>query len=142
MAQGYTSVNLIQLGNFTLSSGTKSGWKLVADQFIRDNLDGLVELTRYLVGPFGWVEGVPKGGCLLANSLKPFIIPSSENRLIVEDVLTTGSSMERFREHTISHYGASYYMYRGITVFARGPCPSWVQAVFQMPKALWLGEHQ
>ena len=47
--------------------------------------------------------------------------------LIVEDVVTTGGSMERIRADRLAV---------GVCVFARGPCPWWVTPLFQMPASL------
>jgi len=105
---------LVQIGNFTLNSGKQSEFKpsaislnsdclpefkLIADGFIRDNLDGLVYLIRKATGPFGAVHGIPRGGCMLAEALAKHIAPELPGTLLIcDDVLTTGGSMKRARE--------------------------------------------
>jgi hypothetical protein len=63
--------------------------------------------------------------------------------LIVDDVLTTGGSMERLREErrkllppgTMVEPGNWIV---GAVVFSRGQCPLWVSALFRMPECFWL----
>ena len=126
---------LIQLGKFILNSGRESDYKLIADDFIADNLDSLAMLIRRVVGPFGAVQGIPRGGLLIAEALgKLASVELPNTLLIVDDVLTTGGSMRRSRE-----YAASKYEYIvGAVVFARGPCPTWITPLFQLPDRLWL----
>ena len=128
---------LIEIGHFVLNSGKESEFKLIADEFIRDNLDGLVYLIRHAVGPYGAVYGVPRGGCLLANTLEQH---SSRELLstilVVDDVLTTGGSMKRAREYNA---GRCEFII-GAVVFARGPCPAWITPLFQLPSSLFLKE--
>ena len=55
--------------------------------------------------------------------------------LIVDDVLTTGNSMNKLL------HSLPYEHERGIVgavVFARGPCPTWIKPLFQMPPELWI----
>lgn len=135
-------MNLFQSGDFTLSSGKKSAWKLECDSLTDADIVTLAAMIRQLVGPFGSVEGVPRGGLRLAHALCEFAKPTaSGSHLIVDDVLTTGASMERALDRRkggslgVTLGGVPYV---GAVVFARGPCPSWVKALFQMPKELWV----
>ena len=126
---------LIHLGHFTLNSLLETDWKLICDQFIRDNIDGLVHLIRRLVGPFSAVYGVPRGGLVLEEALMPHVSRGlSSTVLLLDDVLTTSGSMQRAREKL----AGSYQHIIGAVVFARGPLPSWIEAIFPMPSALWL----
>ena len=127
--------SLIQLGKFTLNSGKESDFKLVADEFINDNLDGLVQLVRRMVGPYGDVYGVPRGGCVIAEELKKYNASVLTNTvLIVDNVLTTGGSMKQARELM----SGKYEFIVGAVLFARGPCPPWIAPLFQMPDRLFL----
>jgi len=44
--------------------------------------------------------------------------------LIVDDVLTTGTSMIEMQKQ--------YPNAIGVVMFARGPCPSWVSSIFSL----------
>lgn len=131
--------NLIQLGKFELNSGLESDFKLVCDRFIEENLDGVVALLKKIAGPFGGVYGVPRGGSRLEEALLPHLARSvSRTCLIVDDVLTTGGSMRRAREKI----AGSWDIILGTVVFARGPCPTWVKPIFQLPPDLWIRSKQ
>ena len=125
---------LIQTGEFTLNSGLKSGFKIVADEFVRDNLAALTTLIRQMAGAYGSVYGVPRGGLALEESLLAHADPASSTVLIVDDVLTTGGSMRRAREKL----AGTHRHVVGAVVFARGPCPHWVHPLFAMGQAFWL----
>lgn len=136
--------NLIQLGDFPLHSGNHSWFKLVADKFIEENVKGLVELILALTGPFSSVEGVPTGGLVLAAGLNKYSTNDKEHpHLIVDDVLTTGGSMEKAwlaayeRDGSPEFIRPGHYI-NGAVVFARGKCPPWIKAIFQLPPELWL----
>ncbi len=122
-------MNLFQLGDFTLNSGAKSKWKIDCDAFNLTDWNALAEMIASIVGPFSSVEGIPRGGLLLAECLESRTVRSGIH-LIVDDVLTTGGSMERIRKFHPTAIGA--------VVFARGPCPSWIKVLFQMPEELWI----
>lgn len=127
--------NLIQLGDFQLNSGLKSTWKLDCDQFIEDNLDGLVQLIKQVIGPFSHVYGVPRGGSALETKLVAHVSKSLYGTcLVIDDVLTTGGSMRRAREKL----AGTYTHILGCVVFARGPCPAWIVPLFQMSRELFI----
>ncbi len=136
--------NLFQLGDFTLNSGAKSKWKLEADALTDEDIQTLAEMIRQLVGPFRSVEGVPRGGIRLAEALAKYTGLDGAH-LIVDDVLTTGGSMDRTRltynethpEYQLKQYGV-YGNVKGAVVFARGQCPSWIKSIFQMPECFWI----
>lgn len=122
-------MDLFQTGDFTLNSGAKSKWKLECDALTDGEIASLAVLIHEMVGPFGSVEGVPRGGLKLAAALQALVTPGGKH-LIVDDVLTTGGSMERLRAGREDVLGA--------VVFARGRLPIWVRAVFQMPGCFWI----
>lgn len=121
-------MNLFQTGNFTLRSGFKSRWKIECDSLTDGDWEALALMASEILLPFGFVEGVPRGGLPFAKALRSFVTPSSMTLLICEDVVTTGGSMDRHRD------GRSLTI--GVCVFARGPVPAWVTPLFQMPKVL------
>jgi orotate phosphoribosyltransferase len=134
-------MDLFQLGDFTLNSGAKSRWKIEADALTDGDWAALAEMVRQLVGPYSSVEGVPRGGLKLAAALEPFAVRDtvSNYHLIVDDVLTTGGSMERLASTVHVRHQK---LVKGAVVFARGRCPGWVKALFQMPEVFWLGPRQ
>lgn len=131
--------SLFQLGQFTLNSGASSSWKLECDALTDDDWRALAEMVRLMVGQFNSVEGVPRGGLKLAEYLRPHVSPSGPH-LIVDDVLTTGGSMERVCETYLKGKVASLEgpLVRGAVIFARGRCPLWIHSVLQMPECFWL----
>jgi orotate phosphoribosyltransferase len=127
---------LFRYGNFTLASGATSSWKIDCDALTPEDWDALAAMAASILPPFGYVEGVPTGGIPFAKALGKYVNPDSLTLLIAEDVLTTGGSMERFRNGLIE--GTCDPPTIGIVVFARGRCPNWVTPLFQMPEGLWI----
>jgi hypothetical protein len=72
----------------------------------------------------------------LAKALEPFASLKGP-RLIVDDVLTTGGSMERARDKHRGQGPAGRPGIIGAVVFARGQCPHWIRCLFQMPECFW-----
>lgn len=146
--------HLFQLGKFKLNSGAASGWKLECDALADADWDGLAYMVWQVVGRFGTVEGVPRGGLKLAERLEQYkcrdpkepgaiIVGSVQTlpHLIVDDVLTTGGSMVR----AIADYtkkAGPYPLVTGAVVFARGKCPFWVTPLFQLPETLWIPQQE
>ena len=133
-------MSLFQLGDFELSSGKTSPWKIECDSLDDGDIATLAQLIRQLVGPFSSAVGVPRGGLKLAAALRPF---ESLNGpcLIVDDVLTTGGSISKMRDEIyavqeISQKERPSYVV-GCVVFARGQLPNWCKAVFEMPECFW-----
>lgn len=113
--------SLFKLGAFTSHSNEVLYWKIECDALSADDLKCLAWVINDRVAPFGSVEGVPEGGLHLANWLEPYITRGP--LLIVDDVLTTGNSMEEHRAKRAAI---------GVVIFARGSCPKWVTPIFQM----------
>jgi hypothetical protein len=61
-----------------------------------------------------------------AKALEKYIDPDGDIRLIVDDVLTTGTSMEEARKQL------GWDDATGIVIFARGRCPDWILPIFDM----------
>jgi hypothetical protein len=134
---------LFRTGDFTLSSGARSDFKLDCDALADADLDCLAALIRRLVGPFRDVEGIPRGGLRLAEALRP-LRGLGGPYLLADDVLTTGKSLEAVRAARVKSWpwgppNAPAPPIAGAVIFARGPLPPWVKAVFQTPPELWLG---
>ena len=129
--------DLFQLGNFILSSGRLSWFKIDCDYLTREDWSALAKMIREDAGSFSRVYGVPRGGMKLAGFLEQYCVPTqSYTCLVVDDVLTTGGSMERMRQEIRGINAESEII--GAVVFARGPCPPWVRPLFQMPERFWI----
>lgn len=114
-------MNLLQLSRITLHSGKVSNFKIECDSLTEDDWDTLAYLGSRIVGNFSKVYGIPTGGISFAKAMEKYASGNGPC-LIVDDVLTTGGSIiEGLEEDCI-----------GLVVFARGPCPSNVKAVFYM----------
>lgn len=122
-------VNLFQNGEFKLNSGRISKWKLECDAFTQDDIETLAIMIKEMVGDFRIVLGVPTGGIRLQEALKKH--ETGGPVLIVDDVLTTGGSIKRFREK----FGVEDCI--GAVVFARGPCPKWIKPLFTIHECFW-----
>ncbi len=109
------------MGKFTLHAGDTSDFKIDCDALDDDDLDCVAFLLSRRLAAFGSVEGVPTGGLRLAEKMKQYA--TSGGLLIVDDVLTTGVSMEEQR----AGRGAS-----GAVIYARGAVPAWVTPLFTM----------
>lgn len=118
---------LFQLGNFTLNSGEQSNFKIECDAFVDEDWTTLAWLLAERLPPFGKVEGVPRGGVRLAKALEEYA-RHSDTLLIVDDVWTTGGSMERHRAGRDAI---------GAVVFARKPVAKWVIPLFTMLPVLY-----
>lgn len=122
--------NLFTKQDIILHSGGKSDFKIECD----DLSDASIETLAYLVSKqmeFNEVYGVPRGGLRFAEALKPYCSDDVSNVLIVDDVLTTGNSMETFAVKI--NKGQEYTrQLDGVVIFARQECPYWIKSIFQM----------
>jgi orotate phosphoribosyltransferase len=124
--EGIEMTNLFQLGDFHLHSGQKSKYKINCDALTEEDWQTLaMMLVERMHYPFKDVVGVPTGGLKLAEALRQYQDPSAPFTLIVDDVLTTGYSMEE-----ISQKIAIPYI--GAVVFAREKVPDWVTPLFTL----------
>ena len=81
--------------------------------------------------PFRKAVGIPRGGVKLGNLLDVHGTGKKEDPIcIVDDVLTTGESMNEFKRIKQWREPKKYI---GWVVFARTPPPDWVNVLFQMP---------
>jgi orotate phosphoribosyltransferase len=113
--------HLFDHGRFVLHSGRESDWKVDCDALADHDWAALAVIAADRLPPFGSVEGVPAGGLKLAAALEPFSTGAPGPVLIVDDVLTTGRSMEEQRAGRAAV---------GFVLFARGEPPPWVRAMW------------
>lgn len=133
-------MNLFQSGDFTLHSGDKSDWKIECNAFTKDDWQTIANMIRKRYHGFKSIVGVPRGGLPLANLLQDHLNPDSRHHLIVDDVYTTGNSMEKQRdeillkEEWILPTERVHERVHGIVVFARRGIQrdhSWIIPIFQ-----------
>lgn len=106
--------------SFTMHSGAPSDFKIECDALTYEEIETFALLISKRF-KFGNVVGIPQGGYRIGTALKKYC---TEGRLmIIDDVLTTGRSMEEYRQGWDAI---------GVVLFARGPCPEWVHPVFQL----------
>lgn len=118
-------MTLFEHGGFRLHSGQSTDWRINCEALADDDLDTLAMLAESLIGSWSKVEGVPTGGLRFAAALQRRAI-RCETLLIADDVLTTGASMEQQRAGRAA---------KGVVIFARGPCPSWVTPLWSLSGA-------
>jgi orotate phosphoribosyltransferase len=122
-------VTIFKQGAFTLHSGSTSNFKIDLDDLTDEDWATLAEIALYR-RRFRSVVGVPRGGLKFAAALEKYAEPMSGYplpTLIVDDVLTTGNSMEAVRAKLADQSNVF-----GVVVFARGECPGWVHPIFRM----------
>lgn len=125
-------MKLFQSGDFTLSSGCKSDFKIECDSISEEEWSIIAKIIRRKF-QFRAVTGVPTGGNVLADLLRKGAVPS-HNHLIVDDVYTTGASMRAMKEKLIfNQYKPTVYI--GVVLFSREPmnkADDWIHPVFKM----------
>ena len=117
--------------DFTGHSCGQLHWKIEMDA-----LDGAEwkciarMIMEHETRPFQAAIGIPRGGLTLSTYLNEYSTQNPEDPyLIVDDVLTTGGSMDEFKEE---HFKDKKVV--GWVVFARRKPADWINALFQMPK--------
>lgn len=119
--------SLLLLESFISHSGKKLDFKIECDFLTDDDLKVFVYiiLKKY---NFSKVVGIPRGGIRLSNMLKQHQNSESKNILIVDDVLTTGGSMEKMKSKFVNKN------IKGVVIFSRGETPDWIDPIFQLWK--------
>lgn len=129
-------MNLFMQGDFTLASGMKSRWKIECDALTEKDWEGVAAIANEMLPIFHLVKGVPRGGIPFANALQKYARPEGiippPILIICEDVVTTGSSMERVAEQVRTDPNYSDVVIFGVCLFARGKAPLWVRPIFQI----------
>lgn len=109
-------------GKFLSHSGFPLPWKIDVDSLGDMDFKCLAWLGSRIIGPFSEVEGIPRGGLRFAQVLQAYKGKEGP-KLIVDDVLTTGKSMENARMGMPA---------KGLVIFNRGIKPPWVESIFQL----------
>lgn len=113
---------LIIPGEFVSHSGLRLPFKINCDALSDAEITAIADVMAKTLPAFSSVEGVPTGGLRLASALRPF---ASEDGpvLIVDDVCTTGASLEAQRDGRKAI---------GVVIFNRGGLPRWCSALFEV----------
>ncbi len=84
--------------SFVMHSGATSDFKVECDGLTNEEIEtfALLIAKRFR---FRIVDGIPAGGFPIANALQKYCSPAAMVRLIVDDVLTTGASMNAARHN-------------------------------------------
>lgn len=121
---------LFNIGNFKLHSGATSTFKIDCDWLTHSDFAALAKIGANIVGPYGKVIGIPRGGIEFAHHLEKYCDPASDALLIVDDVYTTGASMHAMRE---KHLGISDQRIVGLVIFSRSVhVPAWIHPIFTL----------
>ena len=125
--------DLFQSQNFKSHSGLDLNWKIECDALSDPEWFTISKMIMERTPPFREAVGIPRGGVKLGDLLNEHATGNEKDPIcIVDDVLTTGESMEYF----LSQYQRNRrpFMAIGWVVFARVQTPDWVRALFQMPE--------
>lgn len=121
--------NIFKNGNFVLSSGKESNFKIDCDDLSDEDIEFFARLISQNI-EFKEVYGIPTGGNRLANSLLKYcVLDYNKPCLIVDDVMTSGKSFEKAKE-TLNKYPNII----GVCIFCRDKSvkPDWVRSVFDV----------
>jgi hypoxanthine phosphoribosyltransferase len=118
---------MITFGEFRSHSGILLPWKLECDDLSDNDIRGLAAIIASKFY-FRGVHGVPRGGIRLANALQRYTVSHSNYPLlIVDDVMTTGTSMEETKKKLGKIANNAY----GVVLFSRtNVIPNWIFPLF------------
>lgn len=115
---------MIEVGDFVSHSGLTLPYKICCEDFLQSDWEGFAELIAKKYN-FGEVYGIPRGGTILAECLEKYRTPGVSYQLIVDDVLTTGKSMEEAKEMLNKPFTI------GVVIFSRSKdIPYWCNTFF------------
>lgn len=124
---------LLNYDLFRLHSGRLSHFKIDCDALTNWDYSALTKIVIVSGIRYRGVYGIPRGGMEFARELEQFsTFREDDPYLVVDDVLTSGVSFEKFRE---DHDPSQRWI--GIVVFARGECPDWVIPIFSLNSRFW-----
>ena len=116
--------------DFKSHAGLDLHWKIEMDALDEEEWKCIARMiSEYQTEPFQAAIGIPRGGIKLGQYLNEYSTQNSEDPyLIVDDVLTTGGSMEEYKREHFKDKNAI-----GWVVFSRTKPVEWINTLFQMP---------
>lgn len=120
--------NIFRSGEFISHSGKLLPYKINCDALTSDDMDTIASIIASKI-EFDRVIGIPTGGIRLQFALGKYI-GLAQRILIVDDVLTTGASMEERKQALMDDHNGYVPEIIGWVIFARGELPDWINAVF------------
>lgn len=127
-------MSLFQTGKFTLHSGAESDWIIDCNALSDADIATLAHMASklFFCRPFGRVVGIPRGGLRMAAAMEQYITPDAAPILLVDDVLTTGGSLQKVR---LDLHSQGVKRVRGLVIFSRNPVlvdiEPWITALFR-----------
>ena len=126
------NIKLFQTTDFKSHSGLDLSWKIECDALQDGEWFTLSKMIMEISPPFSKAVGIPRGGVKLGDLLNIHGTGKRTDPIcIVDDVITTGESMNDFKR---TKHWREPTEYIGWVVFARTIPPDWVNVLFQMPK--------
>ncbi len=122
---------LFETKTFTMHSGDIGHWKIECDALTEADIDTLCLMISEKFDFVG-VYGIPTGAVRIEKALEKYRSPESGNFLIVDDVLTTGASMEEAKASMNQFEVGVNLNIIGVVLFARVKPPEWIYPVFQL----------
>jgi hypoxanthine-guanine phosphoribosyltransferase len=119
---------------FKSHAGKPLSWKIECDDLTQEDIDCLADIIS-MTHSYRNVEHPPTKSANLINLVSKLALRTSPDGdydyLIIDDVLTTGKSMEDIYRHLYTNH---YKKTKGVVIFARSECPDWITPIFQLNK--------
>ncbi len=136
---------LFVAGAFQSHSGLNLPYEIRCSALSDEMVEQFARQIIASCAPFDLVVGIPTGGLRLARTMNQLADPRGgdwviHKVLIVDDVLTTGMSMESEKAKWVGRAKEV----KGAVIFARGICPNWITPLWVTQDALaaLAAEHQ
>ena len=129
---------IFQTGTFSLHSGSDTWWRINAEGLTDDDLRffaGKILHMPWIAQGFDRVIGIDRGGLRLGDMIREMTIGINRantqlhRTLIVDDVLTTGASMEAAKKECKGTIVGAVMICRSDPSTYEWHCPHWVHPV-------------